>query len=202
MAPEVQADSMRGSALYRGNVRVLVRFKYGTNQGLSREKRLLQGGIPINGLHLQSHFIIGRGRGWSNRQDRGLEYSQFPLHMRGPSGRVAGRLLAALEDRSLIPDVGKNNVLVTRSNCLTLESSVCYANLVSASADRDFKQGSKCWGYNTVRLQQGPLHNKGSRPFGVSGPTVWNSLPVRIRAPALSLHGFKSQLKTYMFTTS
>jgi len=60
------------------------------------------------------------------------------------------RSLARLEERSLIPNAVNNNVLVTRSNWPTLVSSVCYASLVSASADRDFKPGSKCWGYNTA----------------------------------------------------
>jgi len=41
-----------------------------------------------------------------------------------------------------------------------------------------------------------------SRPFGVSGPTVWNSFPVRLRDPTLTLYGFKTQLKAYMFTSS
>jgi len=50
-----------------------------------------------------------------------------------------------LENRSSIPGVGKNNVLVTKSNWPTLVSSVSYATIVSASADRDFKLGSKYW---------------------------------------------------------
>jgi len=47
----------------------------------------------------------------------------------GPSGYVARRSLTALENRSSIPDSGKNNVLVTRSDWPTLVGSVCYASL-------------------------------------------------------------------------
>jgi len=70
-------------------------------------------------------------------------------------GCVARRSLATLEDRNSIPGAGNNNVFVTKSDWLTLVSLVCYASLVFASADRDFKSGAKCWGYNTVRPQQG-----------------------------------------------
>jgi len=78
-----------------------------------------------------------------------------------PSGCVARRSLTALEDRSSIPDAGNNNVLVTKSDSPTLVGSVCYASLVSASAYRAYKPGSKCWGNNTVRPQQADSHNKG-----------------------------------------
>jgi len=60
------------------------------------------------------------------------------------------RSLATLEDRSSIPCVGNNNVLVNGSDWPKLVSSVCYASLVYAYADRYFKPGSKNWGYNTV----------------------------------------------------
>jgi len=49
------------------------------------------------------------------------------------------RSLATLEDRSSILRAGNNNVglLVTKSDWPTLVGSVCYASLVTASADRD-----------------------------------------------------------------
>jgi len=55
------------------------------------------------------------------------------------SGCVTRRSLATLEDRSIIPGAGNNNVLVrpTRSDWQTLVSSVLQY-LVFASADRDF----------------------------------------------------------------
>jgi len=42
-----------------------------------------------------------------------------------PSGCVTRRSLTALEDRSLIPDAGNNNVLVIKSDWLTLVGSEC-----------------------------------------------------------------------------
>jgi len=48
---------------------------------------------------------------------------------------VERRSLATLEDRSSVPGAGNNNVLVTKSDWPTLVSSVCYASLVSDSAD-------------------------------------------------------------------
>jgi len=61
--------------------------------------------------------------------------------MRSP-GCLARRLLATLKDRSTIPGMGNNNVLVTKSYWPTLVSSVCYATLDSAYADRGFKPQS------------------------------------------------------------
>jgi len=52
---------------------------------------------------------------------------------------VARRSLATLEGRSSIPGAGNNNVLVTKSDLPTVVSSVCYASLVFAPADRDLK---------------------------------------------------------------
>jgi len=67
---------------------------------------------------------------------------------------VARRSRTALEDQSSIPDAGKNNVLVTRSDWPTLVGSVCYASLVSASADWDLKPGFKCCGLQDSLAQQ------------------------------------------------
>src|ERR1700690_4107026 len=39
----------------------------------------------------------------------------------------------------------------------------------------------------------------GSRPFAVSGPNVWNGLPVYLRNPALSLDQFGSSLETMLY---
>jgi len=62
---------------------------------------------------------------------------------------LARRSLTALEDTKFNTRGGyHNNVLVTKTDWTTLVSLVCYASLVSASADRDSKTGSKCWGYN------------------------------------------------------
>jgi len=37
--------------------------------------------------------------------------------------------------------------------------------------------------------------NYGDRSFSVNGPAVWNSLPVNLRAPDISVDIFKHQLK-------
>src|SRR6218665_3492553 len=41
---------------------------------------------------------------------------------------------------------------------------------------------------------------KGPRSFAVSGPTLWNSLPVELKTAHIPLETFKSKLKTYLFT--
>ena len=41
--------------------------------------------------------------------------------------------------------------------------------------------------------------NLGPRAFGVSGPTVWNSLPAALHDPGLSIGAFRKRLKTYLF---
>jgi len=63
-----------------------------------------------------------------------------------PFGFVARRSLTALENRSSIPDAMRvtKMYLSLKSDWPTLVGSVCLATLVSASADRDFKPGSKC----------------------------------------------------------
>src|SRR6218665_3588754 len=40
----------------------------------------------------------------------------------------------------------------------------------------------------------------GPRSFAVSGPTLWNSLPVELKIAHIPLETFKSKLKTYLFT--
>src|SRR6218665_873149 len=39
----------------------------------------------------------------------------------------------------------------------------------------------------------------GSRGFAVSGPTLWNSLPVELKTAHIPLEIFKSKLKSYLF---
>jgi len=60
------------------------------------------------------------------------------------------RSLASLAVRSSFLRAGNNNVHVAKSDWPKLVGSVCYASLVTASVDRDFKPGSKYWGYNTA----------------------------------------------------
>ena len=39
----------------------------------------------------------------------------------------------------------------------------------------------------------------GHPAFSVAGPTVWNSLPDKLRDPSLSIDSFRRQLKTFLF---
>ena len=41
----------------------------------------------------------------------------------------------------------------------------------------------------------------GPRAFVVSSPAAWNSLPVNLRDPGISLPSFRKKLKTYLFNT-
>ena len=41
----------------------------------------------------------------------------------------------------------------------------------------------------------------GDRSFSVNGSAVWNSLPVDLRSPDISLDIFKQRLKTFLFST-
>jgi len=41
----------------------------------------------------------------------------------------------------------------------------------------------------------------GDRSFLVNGPAVWNSLPVELRLPDMSLDILKDKLKTFLFRT-
>ena len=43
------------------------------------------------------------------------------------------------------------------------------------------------------------LHNSAPRYLSVAGPTVWNSLPDKLRDPSLSIDSFRRQLKTFLF---
>jgi len=49
-------------------------------------------------------------------------------------------------------------------------------------------------------MQRFPEYNWGSETT-VNGPAVWNSLPVDLRAPDISIDIFKHQLKAFLFTT-
>ena len=53
-------------------------------------------------------------------------------------------------------------------------------------------------------LYQVPQENlldslEGRRAFSVAGPTVWNSLPDKLRDPSLSIDSFRRQFKTFLF---
>ena len=39
----------------------------------------------------------------------------------------------------------------------------------------------------------------GRRAFSVAGPTVWNSLPDKLRDPSLSIDSFRRHVKTFLF---
>jgi len=41
--------------------------------------------------------------------------------------------------------------------------------------------------------------SKGQRSFAVAGPSLWNSLPIALRRPELTLNAFKRALKTHLF---
>jgi len=66
-----------------------------------------------------------------------------------------------VEDRSLIPRAGRINIFVIISDWPTLVSSVCYASLVSASVDRDFKPGSKYSGLQYSPAQKRDITQQG-----------------------------------------
>ena len=44
------------------------------------------------------------------------------------------------------------------------------------------------------------LNTYGRPPFSIAGPTVWNSLPDELRAPACGSNSFKQFLKTILFS--
>lgn len=56
-------------------------------------------------------------------------------------------------------------------------------------------------GRGDLRIPRTKTTTYGSRPFSVSGPTAWNSLPSHIRS-APSIDTFKKQLKTFLFPLS
>ena len=41
----------------------------------------------------------------------------------------------------------------------------------------------------------------GRRAFAISSPVAWNSLPVDLRDPSISLPSFRKKLKTHLFNT-
>ena len=65
------------------------------------------------------------------------------------------------------------------------------------------------WGMLTAsigcrRVTSRPTHLDGDnwpRAFAVSSPAMWNSLPVDLQNPSISLPSFRKKLKTYLFNT-
>jgi len=53
------------------------------------------------------------------------------------------------------------------------------------------QRGSPGWATTRARSAVGPSL--------VAGPTVWNSLPDKLRDPSLSIDSFRRQLKTFLF---
>ena len=54
-------------------------------------------------------------------------------------------------------------------------------------------------GFVVIGFVQSHLCCKCRRAFSVAGPTVWNSLPDKLRDPSLSIDSFRRQLKTFLF---
>jgi len=54
---------------------------------------------------------------------------------------------------------------------------------------------------NLLVVPPSKLRSFGDRRFAYAAPTLWNSLPLRIRS-AQTLNEFKRLLKSYLFTTS
>ena len=51
----------------------------------------------------------------------------------------------------------------------------------------------------SLRIPRTKLSSAGSRSFSVSGPVIWNSLPLSLRQTS-TLNSFKRNLKTFLFT--
>ena len=70
---------------------------------------------------------------------------------------------------------------------------VCLCSLVSESANRGHLR-SAAWG--DFAVQRSRTTRYGQRCFAVSGPALWNSLPLSVRDPSLTLTQFCARLKT------
>jgi len=80
---------------------------------------------------------------WLSHNQMALPICLCACHARGPKFDPRG---------------GSETSTVTISLGQTLVSSVCYASSFSASADRDFKPGSKCWGLQYSPTLVGKLY--------------------------------------------
>ena len=76
---------------------------------------------------------------------------------------------------------------------VSVSLSVC---LVSESANRGHLR-SVTWG--DLAVPRSRTTRYGQRCFAVSGPTLWNSLPLSARDPSLTLTQFCARLKTVLF---
>jgi len=61
---------------------------------------------------------------------------------------------------------------------------------------------SEQWGYLTGKMFGDDIFSrldKIQRSFSVSGPSLWNSLPLSVRDPSLTMTQFCTHLKTFLF---
>ena len=77
---------------------------------------------------------------------------------------------------------------IMRDYCIPVANVAARCQLRSASRHQVVVPGPR---YNTSTF--------GRRAFSVAGPTVWNSLPDKLRDPSLSIDSFRRQLKTFLF---
>ena len=70
-------------------------------------------------------------------------------------------------------------------------------NRVSSNAKRQHLRSAAHGDLNIPRVR---TVKYGQRSFAVSGPSLWNLLPLTVRDPALSINQFCARLKTELFT--
>src|SRR6218665_651411 len=91
----------------------------------------------------------------------------------------------------------KRGLLVYK--CLRGDAPSYLADMISRVVKGSQRLRSAAHGYlavpptRTVRM--------GPRSFAISGPTLWNSLPVELKTIHIPLETFKSKLKTYLYNS-
>jgi hypothetical protein len=84
--------------------------------------------------------------------------------------------------------------------CLRGQLPLYLSNMLTPLAEVPHRSGLRSASHGDLMCAGSNLRF-GNRSFRHSGPSIWNSLPARVRNPLLSTEQFKRELKTYLFTS-
>ena len=84
--------------------------------------------------------------------------------------------------------------------CLRQAAPLCLTDMCVPVSAVQWRHGLRSAVREDLEVPRCNLARYGQRSFNVSGPSLWNSLPLTVRDSSLTLAQFCTRLKTFLFT--